>query len=303
MGNAGSPTHALILCTRHRPDEVVGCLVSVAAQTLVPPVVVVVDSSDDTGTETAVAQLRPSWSVGCELRYLHTTPSLSHQRVVGLAATASDIVHFVDDDVRLSPEYFDEIMAEFERDAAQAIMGVGGYMVGQPKRRVKLFDVLVGLDSEIEGVVLSSGRNIPVVTEPTHPVDVQWLTGAAMSYRRDALVREPPDVLGFPFEGEDVDLSLRVGSLGRLVITPNARYEHRESQLNRVAGAEQAKAELRARLARVAMHPEMLSRRRAFVAAVAQCAKYAVSGIVTASPRRLAIAKGTAQGLLRREQA
>ena len=92
--------------------------------------------------------------------------------------------------------------------------------------------------------MLSSGRNIAVVTEPNGLLDVEWLSGAAMSYRRALLDREPPDEVSFPFEGEDADLSFRIGRHARLVVTPHAQYLHLESVVNRVAGAAQAEAEL-----------------------------------------------------------
>lgn len=288
---------ALVLCSRHRPDDVKGALATVASQTLVPADVVVVDSSDDARTREVVETLSNEWPASGSLRYVHTTPSLTHQRGVGIAQTSSDIVMFIDDDVRLDPDYCAVVLDVFERDVAGSVRGVGGFIVGQMPRRVRRFDVVVGLDSRVEGVMLPSGRNIPVVTEPHHEVDVDWLSGATMSYRRSALETEPPNDIDFPFEGEDADLSFRVRAHGRLVVTPRARATHLESQANRVAGAAQAKAELSARLRRVSQHPGRLSTRAALVAAVAQLLKFGVLGLLTLSGRRLALARGTADAL------
>ncbi len=304
MGSDAVLSDVVILCTRHRPDDVAGCLVTISAQTRLAPLVLVVDSSDDAATADVVVAAARQWPAGSKLEYLHATPSLTHQRVVGIEHTSSDVVHFVDDDVRLDPRCLESIMATFEADAthitgqARPILGVGAYMTGQgPRASVKWIDRVAGLDSDSEGVVLPSGRNIAVTTEPSRTVDVDWLSGAMMSYRRAALALEAPDEVGFPFEGEDVDLSFRIGGHGRLVVNPQARYEHLESQTNRVAGAAQAKAELCARLLRVANNSDRLSHRRAIVAALVQLVKYSVSGAATLSSRRLAIACGTLQAL------
>ena len=291
---------ALVICTRHRAADVAGVLATITVQTPIPQLVAVVDSSDDGRTEVLVRNAELAWPSDSTLLYVHASPSLSHQRIVGIAQTQSDIVMFVDDDVRLEPGYCAAVLDVFERDQSGSIGGVGGFIVGQAPRRVRRFDVFVGLDSKTEGVMLRSGRNIPVVLEPAHDADVDWLSGATMSYRRSVLAIEPPDEVGFPFEGEDADLSFRVRAHARLVLTPRARAIHLESQTNRVRGADQAKAELCARLLRVANNPERLSHRAAIAAGVAQLLKFAVIGLVTGSRRRFGLARGTAQALRKR---
>jgi GT2 family glycosyltransferase len=288
--SAMASSDAVILCTRNRPDEVATALRSIAGQGALPALVVVVDSSDDQQTADVVAAARQSWPERSRLEWVASTPSLTHQRIVGLQHTESDLVHFVDDDVELHPEYFAAVSAIFEGESE--VVGVGGYVTNQPASHVKVVDEWLGLDSRREGVVLPSGRNIPVRREPVDAVDVEWLSGCAMSYRRSALEREPPDET-FPFEGEDAQLSFRIGGRGRLVVTPRARLVHHESTRNRVAGAAQVEAELTSRYRRVDSEPDRLSRGAFWVSAYGQLAKYAVSGVVTMSGRRLEVARGT----------
>jgi GT2 family glycosyltransferase len=290
-------TAALVMCTRNRPDDVDGALTTIAGQTRAPEMVAVVDSSNSAATREIVHERGTQWPSSRPPIHVPSEPSLTHQRRVGLACTVSDVVLFVDDDVRLGPGYVEAVMQVFESDALGAIGGVGGYMVNATPRHVRVLDRVFGLDSCEQGTVLPSGRNIPVVTEPSGRLDVEWLSGAAMSYRRALLDREPPDETSFPFEGEDADLSFRVGRHARLVVTPEAEYLHLESAVNRVAGAAQAEAELAARLRRVAAAPDRLSMRAARVAAVYQLARYTASGVVTLSPRRLAVARGTLAAL------
>ena len=293
-------TDALVVCTRHRPDDVAGVLATIAAQTALPADVVIVDSSDDDATLRVVEQAAAAWPAGSTLRHLRTTPSLTHQRVVGIAATQGDIVHFVDDDVRLDPGYVAAIRDEFTRDERASIGVVGGFLTGQTRAAPKRLDVWFGLDSQREGVMLRTGRNIPVVREPRASVDVDWCSGAAMSFRRSILELEPPDEVSFPFEGEDADLTFRARRHARVVVTPKARAVHLEAQTNRVVGAAQAEAELAARLRRVANDPQRLSMRRAMTAAVYQWVKFAVVGIVRRSPRHRALAQGTMAAIRKR---
>jgi GT2 family glycosyltransferase len=293
-------TAALVVCTRDRPDDVDGALATIAAQTRMPEQVAIVDSSASHATQTVVAAHVPSWPSAAPPMYVTSAPSLTHQRVVGIEHTASDIVLFVDDDVRLDAEYVAAVMRVFEDDSDGEIGGVGGFIVQGARHRVRALDRWFGLDSDHEGAVLPSGRNIPVVTRPDGVLDVEWLVGAAVSYRRALLEREPPDEAGFPFEGEDADLSFRIGGHARLVVAPDAWCVHLESQRNRVVGADQAEAELAARLRRVSAAPDRLSTRAATIAATYQLAKYTTTGLLTLSRRRLAVAQGTFRALRRR---
>ncbi len=291
-----SLTAALVMCTRNRPDDVDGALSTIAAQTRMPPCVAVIDSSSDDRTRLVVERHAAAWPRRSTLVHVTSEPSLSHQRRVGIEQTTSDIVLFVDDDVRLDSMYVAAVMQLFETDVTESIGGVGAFVTNAPARTVRSVDRWFGIDSDAEGTVLASGRNIPVVTEPKAPIDVDWLSGAAMSYRRAMLEREPPDEKNFPFEGEDVELSYRIRRHARLVVSPLARCVHLESQTNRIAGAAQVEAELAMRLRRVA-RDDRLSMRAARLAAYYQLVKYGGAGALTLSRRRWAIATGTARAL------
>ncbi len=287
-------TDVVVLCTRNRPEEVTRCLASIAAQVALPQHVLVVDSSDDDATRRAVHSELVGWPAGSRLEHVPSRPALTHQRAVGLARTQADIVHFVDDDVDLDPGYFAAVGAIF--GAQPDVLGVGGYVTNRAAWRVRRIDTWFGLDSRREGAVLASGRNVPVRTRPDAPIDVDWLSGCAMSYRRAALELEPPDE-SYPFEGEDVQLSHRVRRHGRLVVTPEASLVHHESDAGRIAGAAQVQAELATRHRRVVAAGSGLSPRAFWLSAYAQLVKYSVSGVLTMSRRRIEIARGTARAM------
>jgi GT2 family glycosyltransferase len=284
----------LVLCTRNRPDELGNCLVSVRVQQRVPTRVLVVDSSDDDAVARIVVDLAQTWAPGSVLDYLWCEPGLARQRAAGIDATVEDIVHFVDDDTVLERGYFEAIVAVFDADAEGTVGGVGGFVTDQPPHRFTRVDEWLGLDAREEGVVLPSGRNVRVYTPPPAPVEVDWLPGCAMSYRRAVFERERPNTdLGGDRNGEDVELSYRVRQHWRLMITPFARLEHRESPTGRRSPEELVRVELISRYERVRAGTGRLSKPAFWVSAVGQLGWYGAKGLVTWSDERLAIARET----------
>lgn len=224
-------TGEIVVCTRNRTDDMARLLDNLPAQQLRPPLLVI-DSSDGSETEELVRAFSESggWP---DVRYLVSEPGLTKQRMVGIAnlLTTTDVVHFVDDDVVLQPSYFSAIEAVFDRDAN--CVGVGGWITNVPAHHPRWTARLFGLDSRRQGLVLPSGTNT-FVFEPGPLLKVDWLSGAAMSYRR--LVFETisfdTGMSGYSL-GEDLDFSFRAGALGSLFVTGGARLEHLLSPVNR----------------------------------------------------------------------
>jgi glycosyltransferase involved in cell wall biosynthesis len=284
----------LVLCTRNRTEDLGRCLVTVRVQDRVPSRVLVVDSSDDDATARIVVDLAQTWARGSVLDYLWSEPGLARQRAAGIDATIEDVVHFVDDDTVLERGYFEAILATFDADAAGGVGGVGGFVTDQPPHRFGRVEEWLGLDARTEGTVLRSGRNVRVYTAPAEPIEVDWLPGCAMSYRRAVFDTERPNVgLGRDRNGEDVELSYRVRQHWRLQITPHARLEHHESPAGRRSREELVRVELVSRYERVRSGTGNLSKPAFWVSAFGQLGWYGAKGIVTWSDERLAIARET----------
>jgi GT2 family glycosyltransferase len=292
-------TDVLVLCTRNRPGEVRTCLDTVREQSRVPGRVIVVDSSDDEETARVVADLTTRWPAGSVVEHLRTEPGLTRQRAAGIDASAEDIVHFVDDDTVLDPGYVAAIVEEFEADRDGALGGVGGFVTDQPPHEFRVVDGWLGLDGAAEGVVLPSGRNVRVYTEPREPMPVDWLPGCAMSYRRVVFATERPNLgVGRDRNGEDVELSYRVRQRWQLVVTPRARIEHHESPRGRRSREQLVRVELLSRYERVRAGTGRLSRRAFWISAFGQLFWYGAKGLVTRSGERIAIARETAAGIV-----
>lgn len=226
--------HDVIICTRNRPDDLRTALDSIAKQRLRPASVIIVDASDDTNSAAEVERWAAAISSQSTLvTYVHAEPGLPAQRNVGASLSQAEIVHFIDDDVVLEPEYLSAIAAAFADDTDGRVVGVGGLVTNQPSRRPRLWWRLACLDSNREGVILYSGANI-VVTNAQTRTPVQWLSGCSMSFRRDVVAQ-----LGFdeslPGYGlmEDADFGFRASRLGQLLVEPRARLVHNTSPIGR----------------------------------------------------------------------
>jgi GT2 family glycosyltransferase len=221
-----------------------------------------------------------------------------HQRAVGLRATQQPIVHYIDDDTVLEPGYIEGILAAFVADDGGSVGGVGGFVTDQPDHRYRRVDEWLGLDSGKEGVVLPSGRNVRVYTEPTHDIDVDWVPGCAMSYRREVFEAEPPDErVGRDRNGEDVQLSYRVRQHWRLVVTPRARLAHLESAVGRRSVERLTTIELVSRWERVHAGTGSYSERAFWLSAIGQLGWYGVKATLTLSGERFAITRATWRGI------
>lgn len=247
--------HDVIIATRNRPGELADCLVSLSTQTRPATCIRIVDASDDDQSEANLRQV----AAHPELPIIHTRaePGTSAQRNLGVAASDAAILHFLDDDTVLEPDYLAEIVACFAADEHEpghpgAVLGVGGLPTNLPPVRTTRIRSLLLPGATVTGAVLPSGRGV-LPAGLTEPTDVDWLSGCAMSFRRRALIVEPFDegLSGYAL-GEDLDASYRVRQHGRLIVTPAARLEHRESPRNRWDRARWAKTDVVNRRRRVA---------------------------------------------------
>ena len=224
----------LIICTLNRPREVERCLASVTRQTRLPDLVRVVDASENSDTRSVVDRYAAGALSG-RLIYQAATPGLTTQRNAGIRAGRSDIVHFVDDDTILDSCYVESILRQFSDDQLGEVLGAGGLITNLHRHRVPITKRVFMLDSPRTGRVLPSGRN-PVVVDVQSVTEVDWLSGCSMSFRRVVF-----EVFSFNEQfkgyglGEDVEFSYRVRQRGRLLVTPEARIEHLQSPVNRMA--------------------------------------------------------------------
>lgn len=101
------PSVSLVICTRHRPDELRNCLQGISRLNPGPDEILVIDNSDgDAATESAARAYG--------VRYLvERGPGLSYARNRGLAESSSEIVLYIDDDAVPEEDWLGQIVAPF----------------------------------------------------------------------------------------------------------------------------------------------------------------------------------------------
>jgi GT2 family glycosyltransferase len=182
-----------------------------------------------------VVERHAAGALSGRLIYQAAAPGLTGQRNAGVRAGRSAVVHFVDDDTVLDPHYIESILNEFASDPEGTVLAVGGLITNVHRHRVPIVKRAFMLDSPRTGLVLPSGRN-PLVVDVQSVTEVDWLSGCSMSFRRGVF-----EMFSFNEEfkgyglGEDVEFTYRVRQRGRLLVTPDARIEHLQSHVNRMA--------------------------------------------------------------------
>jgi glycosyltransferase involved in cell wall biosynthesis len=98
---------------------------------LLPSEVIIVDGTDlsDTATEKIISQLARDLPFNC--LYLRHERGTAIQRNAGIEMARGRFVAFIDDDVRLEPDFLANIAAVFSDDQEQKIGGVVGYRTNQ----------------------------------------------------------------------------------------------------------------------------------------------------------------------------
>lgn len=228
----------LVICTRNRRDDLMRCLSTVAGSLRLPAGIVIVDSSD---TDASGAFVR-EWAENVPetlVRYVKSPPGLTIQRNAALQLVRDyyDIIHFLDDDVSVSEDYFASIISVFEENSDCA--GVGGHVEGWWNQKpARLIDRLGGLDSATNGAVTRAGFScIPRSTAGVS--QVHWLSGCCMSFRTNSIrgLEFDGSRLGYGL-GEDVDFTMRVAERGSLLHATAARLSHHQSPVNRFSQRE-----------------------------------------------------------------
>ncbi len=249
---------SLIVCTYMRPKSLLNLLNSVKQQTLYPNEILIIDGSSNTKTEAALKQNHFD-----KLNYFKVNKKergLTKQRNFGINKIAQDIeiVCFLDDDIVLTTNYFEELIATYEtyKDA----IAVGGYIVNEvdwkkdlnsskntnkfcfdgwireePNRFV-LRQRLGLLTTNEPGFMpkFSHGRSVSFLPPSGEIYEVEQFMGGVSSYKKSIF-----KTIKFSnyFEGyglyEDADFCLRLSKFGKLYVNTGAKCKHYHNESGR----------------------------------------------------------------------
>jgi len=242
---------SLIICTYQRPNAIVKLLNSVQKQSLSPNEILVVDGSAN--DETAIIFKEKKYK---NLRYLKVDESergLTKQRNIGIANVSKniDIICFLDDDIVLTPTYFENLLDSY-RIYPRAI-GIGGYITNEvswvkqqtescPKNkfcidgysrsegmRFKIRKFLNLIDSTPPGFMpnYSHGRSVSYLPPSNKIYRVEYFMGGVSSFKKELFTQLQFSIY---FEGyglyEDLDFCLKASKLGKLYVNTAAKLAH-----------------------------------------------------------------------------
>jgi glycosyltransferase involved in cell wall biosynthesis len=219
-----------------------------------PGEVVVVDGSPDRQTAEAIAAWARDRPVPFRLVYIESPSGLTRQRNVGVDASRGEIVFFLDDDCRPQPGYFRAIREVFRNDRTGEVGAVGGSLINEMNRplswRWRLRFALRLVPRGEPGWYYPTATSVPrALVAPfsgTRPTDV--LPGAAFACRREVLRRHRfSEFFNGYSQGEDLEMSLRIGQDWRLVWSGDARAIHEPAPGGRPRSFRKGRMEVRHR--------------------------------------------------------
>lgn len=227
---------SLVIATYQRPREVVALLTTLTKLPDQPGEVIVVDGSVKEEVGAAIAAWLNSRSLGFDLVYVKSPPGLTRQRNVGIDASTKEFVFFLDDDCVPQAGYFEAIRQVFIEDSQKHIGAVCGSIVNEMDKplslrwRIRFFLRLVprGESGKYYPTATSVPRSLVGPFKGCRQVDI--VPGGAAAYRRSALLKQRFSQYFYGYsQGEDVEMSLRLGRAWKLMWCGDAHVIHQHA--------------------------------------------------------------------------
>ena len=216
VASCPGPALSVVIVTWKRPTYVDRCLRHLIPDVTPDDEIIIVDASDDTATQTVVAQF-PSVLY---TRFPGGAGHMTSSRNEALLHVSNEVIAFLDDDVEVRPGWCQALREAF-RDPTLAA-AAGRTCNGEPGEE------LVGIDAV--GTIRDDGTlTANFAADTGRPVTIQHGIGANMIFRSATLSRLGGFRDDFPGTEmrEDTDVFLRVGALGgRILFLPQAAADH-----------------------------------------------------------------------------
>jgi glycosyltransferase involved in cell wall biosynthesis len=224
--------YSAVIPTKDRPEAVGEAVRVLLEQNRLPERIVVVDASTRPYELPDELDSRAGRLAVEVVVVVASRPSTSAQRNLGAREVETPVVLFLDDDVRVPPDYAETLLARWEAAGLEALGGIAGTPAIVPRqgavsRALRRLLMLNYVDPAGEAMTLRRSGNVRYVPEPRGAVSVPALGAGATAYRTD-LVRANPFDERFPgyAPGEDLEMAFRVGQAAPLLQTPEVRWTH-----------------------------------------------------------------------------
>ena len=234
------PELGIVICTFNRRSEVLSLLKRICEEYDFEVKIVVVDSSNPENaisTELVIENGIRNSKIIIEV-ITTTLRSLPAQKEIGtkyaLTEPALKEIMYLDDDTYLEPESAKELQNLFQLDSeVVAVSGVTTNQVLKINALHNWFRKAFLLTSSREGVLLSSGVNIPVRTYSKQLVFTEWLIGCSAWRATAAKDLSFPSNLPGSALYEDVIISQSGRKKGKIAVAPWIHLKHDLSEVNR----------------------------------------------------------------------
>jgi len=225
---------SLIICTYKRPSALAKIIHHLEKIPDIPDEILIVDGSQDKESYNTLAPIISKGLLKCNIIYLFAPTGLTIQRNAGIDISKGEIVHFLDDDCLPEPNYFKEIEAVFRENpnvagVTGAILNEMGIAVSR-KYKFRRFLGFFPRDG-VPGRYYCNGSSVPKLIKGanfTENYEVDIASGASMSFRRSII----DEVGGFSeffkgySQGEDLEFSLRVRRISKIIMCRSAECNH-----------------------------------------------------------------------------
>ena len=225
---------SVVVVSYRRHEELLLCLEDLAAQRTASPfeVVLVLQAYPDGVPE----MIERTYGGRLDLRVHAFANGLGVHgaRNAAVPRARGDVIAFLDDDVRLRPDWVETLLPYY---ADPRVGGVGGYVrhPGCERAAVRLLRPLLGLASRRYRVDWGGFHTMPYSGHPHGDQAADWLSGCNMTFRREALLAAGAFDESFGSYGyDDVDIGVRIRALGwRMVSSRRLAVDHFPSAINR----------------------------------------------------------------------
>jgi GT2 family glycosyltransferase len=245
---------SLIIPTWNRHDELMRLLDSLLEIADLPGEVVVVDGNPEPEFSARLRDWTERRHVPFEFSYVESPDGLTRQRNVGVDISTREYLFFLDDDAIPLPGYFREMRRVFEEDRDRRVGALAGCVINEmnkPVARRWQLRFLLRIVPRIEPMIYyPSGTHVPrSLLKPFSGVRrVDVLPGNAWTFRREVFDTERFSCFfeGYS-QGEDLEMSLRVGRRWELLCCGDAHILHLPADYGRPAAYSRGRMEMRNR--------------------------------------------------------
>jgi glycosyltransferase involved in cell wall biosynthesis len=235
---------SIVTPTLNRPKEIHALLENLSRLTVPLLELIIVDAAPAGNDATADVVRDASHDLPYRVVYIRRGGGTAIQRNIGIDQAQGDYVAFIDDDVRLEPDFFERMLEVYSADAGKRIGGIAGYITNQfldpiksPRwkwyRRMRLFSIY-----EPGRYDYKTGYPINRYLQPPHDGvrEIDFMGAGCAVWRREVFDSGLRFAEFFRDYGmlEDAHLALRAGRQWKLLECGRARCVHLHSPIGRI---------------------------------------------------------------------